>query len=103
MWEAVLAQLHQEGRWHLESRGHLPELSAANSLTLLFSVGHLWRLKILRFSRGCVSYLVLSYKALSAQSWCVVCHLVWILHSAIPLTAETDPTSFSIQDCEGET
>lgn len=75
MWEVVLAQLHQEGRWHLESRGCLPELSAANLLTLLFTVGHLWCLQILRFSRGCVSYLVPLYKVLSAQSWCVVCHL----------------------------
>lgn len=27
----------------------------------------------------------------------MVCHLVWILHGAIPLTTEIDPTIFSVQ------
>lgn len=104
MWEAALAQLHQEGRWHLEIMGPLPELSAANLLTL-FTVDYLWCLQILSFSQGCVSYLVPLYKALSAQSWCVVCPLVWI-PTWCNTSAETDPTIFSIfsvQDWEGET
>lgn len=32
----------------------------------------------------------------------LVCYQVWILHGAIPLTAETEPTIFSVQDWEGK-
>lgn len=57
MQEAVLAQLHREGRWHLESRGPLPGLSAANFLTPIFTFGHLWCLQILSFFLQVVSVI----------------------------------------------
>lgn len=105
MWEAVLGQLHQEGKWHLESRGPLPELSATNLITLLFTVGHLWCPRIFKvFPRLRQIFRAIVQSSLSSE---LVCGLpsVWILHRlAIRiLTAEKDPTISSVQDWEGET
>lgn len=53
------------------------------------------------FSRLCQSFGAIVQSALSSELACG-CHPVWMLHGAVPLTAETDPTAFPVQDWGGE-